>query len=221
MTKKELEERGYRTVGNQLFMINREADIWHITKSGDWVPAHLSNKKGCYKVATCRMEGVQHHIYLHRALAEAFLPNPYHRDLVIFKDCTHKEVKLDNLMWATTKIQYEHSMEKRKKYGCSVCGDKDTLSISRKYVCEACKRKKCAAQKLRKKEAALLKVRRELSLVDQEKLTPKEQELYHLRYMGLSVREISQRNGYTRQWGSYLFRVIMAKRKEEGALQSG
>lgn len=71
----------------------------------------------CYKVVHLWKEGKYHRKYIHRLIAEAFIPNPNNLPMVNHKDEDGTNNFIDNLEWCTREynVNYGTAKERRAK----------------------------------------------------------------------------------------------------------
>lgn len=189
MTREELEKIGYRPIRNAFFMVNIDADIWSLRNNGEYKKAKPFLNKKKYKAVECHVENKQYQVYLHRALAEAFLPNPENYKYVLFKDGDATNIVVENLEWGNCiKRNQIH-----KKYGCTICGSRKTLSASKDYVCVKCKRTQQYFQR------RIDKAKKIVGEVPYEQLSDDQREVYDLWCKGISAAEIATKLGCSRQ----------------------
>ena len=85
-----------------------------VTEDGQ-VWSYLTNKflkpkiqKNGYQAVTLRRENEKQTLYVHRIVAEAFLPNPNNLPQVNHKDLNKKNNFVENLEWITAKGNSHH-----------------------------------------------------------------------------------------------------------------
>lgn len=193
VTKEELKKLGYRPTKNGMFMINREADIWRVCDKGTFEKAAISISNEKYKVAICNLDNKQHRVYLHRALAEAFVPNPDNYNTVFFRDDNQENVSVDNLIWGKVGTQYEMLKKNRKTYGCNVCGSTEKVSLNKDFICFKCYRRKKAM------EMRIEKFKEEMKGISSNLLNNQQKKIYDMRMQGMRDSEIAEKLGVTRQ----------------------
>lgn len=189
MTREELEKSGYRPICNAFFMINRDADIWSLCNNGEYKKAKPFLKKKKYKAVACFVGNKQYQVYIHRALAEAFLPNPEKYKYVLFKDGDATNISIGNLEWGTCARRNQIY----KKHGCIVCGSTKTLSDKKDYVCVKCKRTQQYCQR------RIDKAKKIIGEVPYEQLSDKQKEVYELWCKGVSAAKIAAKMECSRQ----------------------
>lgn len=78
--------------------------------------AHFSDKLG-YLVITLKSQakGIQRRCYVHRLVAEAFIPNPENKPEVNHIDSNRKNAKVNNLEWVTSSENKKHSYNTKNR----------------------------------------------------------------------------------------------------------
>lgn len=194
----ELKNIRSEVVGDGNLIAFENGEIYRITKFGEKECVRTPNKNGYITVSTY-VDGRQKHFYVHRLMAEAFIDNPESKPQVNHKDGNKSNNDLNNLEWATHKENVNHAYANglidtyKNGVECSVC---NRLTNSEDSVCPVCKKKINAAEKYKEKSEKLIL---SLETLDIETLTPKQKEAVLLAKEGMSVSEIANVLGKTRQ----------------------
>jgi hypothetical protein len=93
------------------------------------------NGKG-YMIISLKKHGTRKSKYIHRLVAEAFIPNPNSYTIVNHIDYNKKNNNVNNLEWCTQKDNIQHSSKNmRKPHNCkSSTGHKYITQKSKKYA---------------------------------------------------------------------------------------
>lgn len=198
-------------------MVNEKGDAWKKSsyEKDEWVKTAVTKDTKGYRVITCSVDNKQHRMYLHRAIAEAFLPNPNGYAMVLFKNKNIDDVYLGNLKWGTAKELHI----KEKVYGCSRCGSKEELSEDPSFICPVCRYKeKQAEKKFKRMQEQKLKAKQMLRDVDASLLRKRHREVYELKKEGLTNEEIGNKMGISRQRVGQIMKKVVAckKRRSNG-----
>ena len=181
--------------------------------NGVSMPAKVSYTCRDHKYATVSyMEKKQQkHVYVHRLVASAFVPNPQHLSQVNHKDGNTRNNSSDNLEWVTASQNVSHAFRTglsnpmATAIPCEYCG---ALTKSKSGICPGC-------QKALKKEALHVDKQAELhdrfSKIDYSALTPTETVYVKCRSEGMTLSEIATRYGVSRQCVSAA--ILWAERK--------
>ena len=171
-------------------------------KSGDdWIEfkPHDSSRDGKYQMVSFYIGGKQRNMYVHRLVAEAFVPNPENKKQVIHKNGDSKDNRAENLEWATPKENAERAYKNRlisrmyRLEPCNICGQP---TQAKDGICTACKMHERSEAK---KEVRLAQIEQMMSLIDESVLTPLEREAVELRKQFLSYEEIANISGCSKQ----------------------
>ena len=84
------------------------------------------NGKG-YKIVGLKKEGKRRNHYIHRLVADAFIPNPDKKNCVNHIDYNRSNNNANNLEWCTTKENIHHSignMSHPRRFTCTNTGEK-------------------------------------------------------------------------------------------------
>ena len=97
------------------YAVSDDGKVWsHKTKSllslrGSGVPGKARRKRGYQTVALWKQGRGYVYLYVHRLVAEAFVPNPNGYKVVNHKDGNKSNNWADNLEWCTTKQNLRHA----------------------------------------------------------------------------------------------------------------
>lgn len=61
-------------------------------------------------------------LYIHRLVAEYFIPNPYHKAQVNHKNCCRSDNRAENLEWCTSKENNEYTLKLGRTYRDKING---------------------------------------------------------------------------------------------------
>lgn len=154
-------------------------------------------------IVSLYIDGEQKYLYVHRLVAEAFLPNPDKKPCVYHKDGNPGNNCVDNLEWRTQKEIADiiiPKMQKTMACSCKICG---TDTVNKDYICPDCRKalkEQAYETAKREKEAAKQEQRRqEFEAVDLSELTDNEAIAVQLRRQGLSISDIAEVLGCSRQ----------------------
>ena len=89
------------------YFINKEGQVWSEYRRHCWLTPS-SNGTGYHKVVLCRDEK-KHTKYVHRLVAETFLPNPDNKPQVNHKNGIRHDNRAKNLEWATRSENHLHA----------------------------------------------------------------------------------------------------------------
>ena len=127
------------------FEVNTNGEIYKIKKNGSKKMASISyvsrNKK--YGMVTYYDNGKQKRLYVHRLIAEAFIPNIDNKPQVNHIDGNPLNNKVENLEWVTAKENMQHAYktglmnEKFTNLRCSKC---DCITYSDNNICPKCEK---------------------------------------------------------------------------------
>jgi len=186
--------------------------------NGKWVEAtryiHDTGSGIEYAFISKMMNGVQKHFYVHRLVADAFVPKPEGLDhpVVRHKNGDQTDCRAENLEWVGQGIYKEvYSV-------CPVCGKKMRRLAK---MCGHCKAlKKQHEESIRKQERIRKEKTKEwLKRIPEEKrklMTSREQEYLDLLLEGMSFQQVGKRFGISRQ--AVHFALMRASDRTHGDL---
>ncbi len=99
-----------------------------------------TNKEGYQYINYLDADGMRHNLAVHRAVAEAFIPNPHDKPQVNHRDSNPSNNHVTNLEWSTARENTEHSktqgnadryQNRGEKHGMSKLSEDDVRYIKR------------------------------------------------------------------------------------------
>lgn len=91
---------------NGRYRVSTDGQVYSVANNRLVKPS--DNGKG-YKYFSCAIGGKRTHIYIHRAVANAFLKKPFHNAVVNHIDFDKNNNSVENLEWCTQKDNVRHS----------------------------------------------------------------------------------------------------------------
>jgi len=150
------------------------------------------SRGGNYHCVTYRREdGKQDHEYVHRLMAEAFIPNPDNKKQVNHIDNNGHNNDLKNLEWVTDAENKKHAREFLGNFSmknakpCIFC-ESDTRSALQ--VCGSCRSK---VKRFKTMEEKIKKINEKFSDVNLESLTKRERHIVTATLNGQTLTEIA------------------------------
>lgn len=108
-----LPDENWRAIdGFPSYEVSDRGRIKNVSHSSPWIIA-LGTKKGGYKLAILRVDGVPIARHVHRLVALAFIPNPDGLPVVHHKDANPSNNLVTNLQWTTQKENISLAMQIR------------------------------------------------------------------------------------------------------------
>lgn len=182
------------------FIVTKDLDIYRVTARGiNKCPQHATSRDGKYLAVTGSWKGEQKHFYVHRLIAEAFIPNMENKPQINHKDGNPSNNSISNLEWVTPGENIRHAI----KMGLV---DHYANGTECKY-CKNMTRRKCGVctncnqELIREKERAktTYEIWESLKEVDLGFLSQRDREVVRHRMMGLSYECIGNIYGVSRQ----------------------
>lgn len=154
-----MENLNSKIVMDGLLEVFPDGHIFRFRPDGGKVPVPIT-RNGSFSVMVL---GKQKHYYARRVIAEAYIPNPENKIYVSNIDGNPRNNAVENLMW-TSKSEQVKKMVQAKKSICTICG-KETCS--RDQICQECKAREKASNKIKENAAARQeRIDREMECID-------------------------------------------------------
>jgi len=180
------------------YTVNEEGEIYsNVRKKKRLMTSCGTSRKGLYQVVTLTtIDGKQKPYYVHRLVAEAFIPNPLGYPQVNHIDGNPKNNKANNLEWCNNaqNIQHAYKTGLYKTFECVLCGKEKHPHAS--PLCGKCKASIC-----NEVGSILAKMRKSCDYMTMEKQarTISEKEIISELIIGKTYESIGKDRGVTRQ----------------------
>lgn len=185
---------------NKLFVF-KKGDIFRVKGNFFFECTEINTgKNGKYKVITLTENGQQKHLYVHRLLAEAFIPNPENKPQINHIDGNPSNNDLDNLEWVTAQENVQHAYDtglvptlENSLHKCTRCFNP---TMDENEFCQDCK---YHFKTLKNKLQSNQKQRDEYRNIKTEELGPRYKKIIKSRFRGDTLEEIGDRLGVSRE----------------------
>lgn len=182
------------------FLVTKDLEIYRVNSRGiNKCPQHKSSRKGRYLIVTGSWEGKQQHFYVHRLIAEAFLPNVENKPHINHKDGNPSNNSINNLEWVTPSenVTHAYSLGLIDPYtngqACKYCKD---MTRRDDGICTRCSHEKNLESE---RVINVYKIWETLRDVDLGALNNRDREIIKLRMQGVTYQNIGDIFGITRQ----------------------
>lgn len=201
---------------NGIFRVTTDGGVFR-KRNGQWVPTKQTscgrgNDSGQkYKVVSYMEKGKQRHAYVHRLIAEAFIPNPDGLPQVNHKDGNPENNRAENLEWCTAQYNIQHAYRTglinplKCAAPCLRCGNPTT---AKDQICPACKLE-IKVEENQKYQFA--KRRDEAYSIDPNLLTGTQFKYVQARAAGMSIPQIAEKYSVSKQCVSKAIRQSIRK----------
>lgn len=188
-----------------LFKVARDGRVYR-RKNDRYVLATQTkySLNGRYLAVSAYVDGKQNHYYVHRLVAEAYIPNPENKPTVNHRDCNGRNNAVSNLEWATYQENTNHAVFNGLNRSVATCGvpcvccGNPTLTKNR--VCRACK----IESKIIEKRLSVVERKAEiveviLNKVEIDEISERNLDMLRMYSRGATLQEIGDRFGITRE----------------------
>lgn len=92
------------------YYISTDGKVWS-RKSKRFLIGYVTSKG--YRKVELSIGRISEDIFVHRLVAQTYIPNPYNYPFINHKDLNRLNNDLSNLEWCTAKMNVDHQIEKR------------------------------------------------------------------------------------------------------------
>lgn len=181
----------YRAVAGGKLMVSDKGDVFRVENGGEYhASIHFTSRNKRYAATTYYRNGKQLRVYVHRLVAEAFIPNPNNYPCINHKDGNPRNNNVENIEWCTYKQNIQHAYATglidamRNALPCKGCGK---LTRSTYGMCKNClqqKNKQEAKDRISKKRAE------SVSDIEIKELPERMKAIIKMRADGKTLQEI-------------------------------
>lgn len=198
-----------------LFEVHRNGKIYRKTKYGKKeCTIQKTSRNGKYRSVSAMKNGKQKRFYVHRLMAQAFIPNPENKPQINHIDGDPSNNNIENLEWVTAKENILHAYETglaptlETSEQCVSCKNK---TMNKDRVCPECKNetKRIEMRKLRSEQLIHSLESVELSILNEN-----EKIAINHRRKAMTYEEIGNLMGVTRQRVEQLIKKSIAKSED-------
>ena len=187
-------------IENGLFEVNDIGEVYRISDGKKELAVQAkTGRNGRYRVVSAMIDGKQKNFYVHRLIAEAFIPNPDDKPEVNHIDGNPANNRVENLEWVTRSENASHAYRTGliNPYANAVpCKRCNYPTTAKDGLCAVCKHElKRAAARLNR----IAKIRDSVADIDIDNVSDKTALYIELRKRGMTFKEISEALGVSRQ----------------------
>lgn len=198
----ELDEVDYREMHDGQIRVYKNGRIFRTNKRGETIeaPQYAFSRDGRYRAIAIMLNGKQKHLYVHRLVAEAFIPNELNKPQVNHIDGNPANNNVENLEWVTAKENIQHAYDlglrttvENNGEPCKLCRKNLVL---RTDICSECQRN---MEALKQRLKSIRAIKEEFADIEVENLPEKEKLIVKMRTRGCTLEEIGKRFDFTRE----------------------
>lgn len=214
----ELDEVDYREMYEGKIRVYKNGRIFRTNSNGVTVeaPQFAFARDGRYRAISIMLNGKQKHIYVHRLVAEAFIPNELNKPQVNHIDGNPANNNVENLEWVTAKENIQHAYDlglrttvENNGEPCKLCRKNLVL---RTDICSECQRN---MEALKQRLKSIRAIKEEFADIEVENLPEKEKLIVKMRMRGCTLEEIGKRFDFTRERARQILNYVKDGRYEE------
>lgn len=195
----------YRPTPDGRFYVSNHGDVLRIVNNKYYKASvnYISRDKK-YAATTFYDSGKQKQRYVHRLVAEAFIPNPNDYPEINHKDGNTRNNRVENLEWCTRKQNTAHAYmlglidPMRNAKPCIICKEP---TRSKTGLCRSCQ---CDSKTALRQRELKEDRQREVSNINIEALSGTQRDVVALRAAGMTLREIGVQTGVSREYARQL-----------------
>lgn len=215
---KELENIAYREMYEGKIRVYKNGRIFRTNKWGKTIeaPQFAFSRDGRYRGISIMLNGKQKHLYVHRLVAEAFIPNELNKPQVNHIDGNPANNNVENLEWATSAENIQHAYDiglvptiENDGEPCKLCRKNLVL---RTDICSECQRN---MEALKQRLKSIRAIKEEFADIEVENLPEKEKLIVKMRMRGCTLEEIGKRFDFTRERARQILNYVKDGRYEE------
>ena len=182
------------------FLVFRCGSIFRVNSRGIIrCSVSYTGRNGNYCIVTTTINGKQEQHYVHRLIAEAFIPNKDNKPQINHIDGDPSNNDVSNLEWVTAKENIRHAYDTKLinrdllKEKCKYCLE---LTEAKDLVCSDCKYQ---LAKEKERVNVFYGIWESIKHVNENLLNEREREIIRMRKLGLSLQEIAKKHEVTKE----------------------
>lgn len=181
------------------YVVTDEGKVFNKETGNELKGGYTSRDRNYRCVCLSPQPGKQKTCYIHRLVAEAFIPNPHNLQQVNHIDGNTKNNHASNLEWCTPSENVKHSYKigLHKSSLCLLCGRE--IYNKKIHVCGKCRR--CFGDILESEILRLRNIETYQEILDtfDAKLNDEQVDIFLLKIQGYTYEEIAKKQGCTKQ----------------------
>lgn len=181
---------------------------------------HSGHSGTSYRTVLLTVDGKQRNYYVHRLVAQAFVPNPDGLPCVRHIDGDSFDNRAENLAWCTRSEAIQHAVEDgridvwKRAQPCAHCG-KPMIS-KKSNLCGECQKEEQAQHN---QEQRRKRLQQGLAAVEERRCSPLQYQAVCLRREGRTFQSIGDELGISVQYAHQLVKLAAAMQNQPEAQQ--
>ena len=112
------------------YYVNQQGNVFNSKNKFRELKSYPNKNTGYMQVVVRNCNKKPKCLYVHRLVAEAYLPNPLNLPEVNHKDMDRSNNSVSNLEWVTTKQNKQHMLLNTKRKNSKILEDNDSVSYT-------------------------------------------------------------------------------------------